>query len=58
VHAASANIKPAAIPPEAIERFAISLLFNLSRRKPSGHVSRQAVNVSATQKAYPILGVA
>jgi hypothetical protein len=25
--------------------------------QPSGHVSRQAVNVSATQKAYSILGV-
>jgi len=58
VQLAKTKINPAAaIPPEAIERFVISLLSRLSRRKPTGQVSRQTVNVPATQKAYLILGV-
>jgi hypothetical protein len=54
VHAASAKINPAAIPPEVIDRFVMSLLSKPSRRKPTRQASRQTVNFPAAQKAYSI----
>src|SRR5262249_50956 len=38
--------KPTAIPPEATNRFVITLLSKLSRRKPTRQASRQAVDLS------------